>query len=57
MKNPKISVITVVKDGMPYLADCLRSFQLQNYPNKEHVIIYSNSNDGTEEFLKSKKKI
>ena len=56
MKNPKISIITVVKDGMPYLMDCLKSFQLQNYPNKEHVIIYSDSNDGTEEFLLSKKK-
>jgi len=56
MKNPKISIITVVKNGMPYLADCLRSFQLQNYPNKEHIIIYSDSGDGTEEFLKSKKK-
>jgi len=41
---------------MPYLIDCLKSFQLQNYPNKEHIIIYSASNDGTEEFLLSKKK-
>lgn len=56
MKKPKISIITVVKDGMPYLADCLKSFKLQNYPNKEHIIIYSDSNDGTEEFLLSKKK-
>ncbi len=56
MKNPKISIITVVKNGVPYLSDCLKSFQLQDYPNKEHIIIYSNSNDGTEEFLLSKKK-
>jgi glycosyltransferase involved in cell wall biosynthesis len=55
MKNPKISIITVVKNGMPYLSDCLKSFQLQNYSNKEHIIIYSESNDGTEEFLLSKK--
>jgi len=41
---------------MPYLIDCLKSFQLQNYPNKEHIIIYSDSSDGTEEFLLSKKK-
>jgi glycosyltransferase len=56
MNNPKISVITVVKNGMPYLSDCLKSFQLQDYLNKEHIIIYSNSNDNTEEFLLSQKK-
>jgi glycosyltransferase len=56
MKNPKISIITVVKNGMPYLSDCLKSFELQDYANKEHIIIYSNSNDGTEEFLLSQKK-
>jgi glycosyltransferase len=56
MKFPRISIITVVKNGMPYLSDCLKSFQLQDYLNKEHVIIYSNSDDNTEEFLLSKKK-
>ena len=56
MKNLKISIITVVKNGMPYLSDCLKSFRLQDYLNKEHIIIYSDSNDGTEEFLLSKKK-
>jgi glycosyltransferase len=55
MNSPKISIITVVKNGMPYLIDCLKSFQLQNYSNKEHIIIYSNSHDGTKEFLLSKK--
>jgi glycosyltransferase involved in cell wall biosynthesis len=39
MKNPKISIITVVKNGMPYLSDCLKSFELQDYANKEHIII------------------
>jgi glycosyltransferase len=56
MKNLKISIITVVKNGMPYISNCLKSFQLQNYLNKEHILIYSNSNDGTEEFLLSQKK-
>jgi glycosyltransferase len=55
MKNLKISIVTVVKNGMPYLSDCLKSFELQDYANKEHIIIYSNSNDGTEEFLLSQK--
>jgi glycosyltransferase involved in cell wall biosynthesis len=58
MNNPKISVITVVKNGMPYLKTCLKSFELQNYSNKEHIIVYSKSNDDTENFLfKNKKKI
>ena len=56
MKNLKISIVTVVKNGMPYLSDCLKSFELQDYANKEHIIIYSNSNDGTEEFLLSQKR-
>ena len=55
MKNPKISIITVVKDGMPHLSDCLKSVQLQDYKNKEHIIIYSISKDNTEEFLLSKR--
>ena len=55
MSSLKISIITVVKNGMPYLIDCLKSFQLQNYSNKEHIIIYSDSTDGTEEFFLTKK--
>ncbi len=53
MKIPKISIITVVKDGMPYLVDAIKSFQLQNYSNKEHIIIYSSSSDDTEKYLKN----
>ena len=40
----KISIITVVKNGMPYLDDCLKSFQLQNYPNKEQIVLSSSIN-------------
>ena len=58
MKIPKISIITVVKDGMPYLQSCIKSFDLQKYPNKEHIIIFSKSKDATYSFLmKNKKKI
>jgi glycosyltransferase involved in cell wall biosynthesis len=52
----KISIITVVKNGMPYLEDCLKSFQLQNYPNKEQVVICSKSEDFTIDYLKKYKK-
>ena len=49
--NNKISIITVVKNGMPYIKSAIKSFELQDYQDKELIIIYSKSNDGTEEFL------
>lgn len=52
----KISIITVVKNGMPYLEDCLKSFQLQSYPNKEQIVICSRSEDFTIDYLKNYKK-
>ena len=51
MNNKKISIITVVKNGMPYIKSAIKSFELQDYQDKELIIIYSKSNDGTEEFL------
>ena len=53
--NIKISIITVVKNGMPYLKNCLKSFQSQNYENKEHIIICSKSSDNTLKFLNTVK--
>jgi len=52
----KISIITVVKNGMPYLKDAVKSFELQDYKNKELIIVYSKSNDGTDIYLHSLKK-
>ena len=49
----KISIITVVKNGMPFLRDAIKSFELQKYQNKELIIVYSKSNDGTENYIKS----
>ena len=49
----KISVITVVKNGIPFLKDAIKSFELQEYQNKELIIVYSKSNDGTENYIKS----
>ena len=48
----KISIITVVKNGMPFLRDAIKSFELQKYKNKELIIVYSKSNDGTENYIK-----
>ena len=39
--NKKISIITVVKNGMPYIKSAIKSFELQDYQNKELIIIYS----------------
>ena len=55
IQNSKISIITVVKNGMPYIEDSINSFQSQMYKNKELVVVYAKSTDGTEEFLKKKK--
>jgi glycosyltransferase len=50
-RNPKISIITVVKNGMPYLMDSINSFLKQKYNNKELIIIYSKSSDLTLDYL------
>ena len=55
MKDKKISVITIVKNGMPFIKSTVKSFNLQNYSNKELIIIYSDSEDGTENYLKNLK--
>ena len=51
--NKKISIITVVKNGMPFLKSAIKSFDLQTYDNKELIIVYAPSSDGTENFLDS----
>ena len=55
IQNPKISVITVVKNGMPYIEDSIDSFYMQTYKNKELIIVCSKSSDGSEFFLKQNK--
>jgi glycosyltransferase involved in cell wall biosynthesis len=49
----RISIITVVKNGMPYLKDAIKSFEMQKYKDKELLIVYAKSNDGTEKYLKN----
>jgi glycosyltransferase len=48
----KISIITVVKNGIPFIKDSINSFLLQKYPNKELIIILAKSDDGTGDFIK-----
>ncbi len=54
-EKPKISIITIVKNGMPFINDSLESFKSQNYKNKELIVVYTNSEDMTLNVLKSKK--
>ena len=51
MPNFKISIITVVKDGMPFLKGAVESFDTQTYSNKEQIIVYSESEDETVKYL------
>jgi glycosyltransferase len=51
MKNIKISIITVVKNGMPFLKDAIKSVDNQTYKNIEQIIVYSKSIDDTENYL------
>jgi len=48
----KISIITVVRNGIPFIKDSINSFLLQKYPNKELIIILAKSQDGTEDYIK-----
>ena len=55
IENPKITVITVVKNGMPYIEDAINSFNAQTYNYKELVVVCSESTDGTAEYLNNNK--
>ena len=48
----KISIITVVKNGIPFIKDSINSFLLQKYANKELIIILAKSDDGTGDYIK-----
>ena len=41
----------VVKNGMPFIADAIDSYESQNLLNKELIVVYSESNDRTLQYL------
>lgn len=51
--NIKISVITVVRNGMPFVEHTLKSVIGQNYQNLEYIVIDGGSTDGTVDIIKS----
>jgi len=52
MKNPKISIITVIKNNKEYIEKNILSLINQNYKNYEHIIIDGGSTDGSKEIIK-----
>ena len=56
MKKIKISIIMVVKNGLPFIKSAINSYNSQKYKNKELIIVCSPSFDGTEKFLINLKK-
>ena len=55
MKNPKISIITVVKNNKDSIEKNIQSLINQSYKNYDHIIIDGGSKDGTIEIIKKNK--
>ena len=51
MKKITLSIIMVVKNGLPFIRNAIKSYNNQKYSNKELIIVCSPSSDGTEKFL------
>jgi len=49
----KISIIMCAKNSMPYIMTSIKSFNSQKYKNKELILVYSKSNDNTNEYIES----
>ena len=50
--RPLVSIVTVVRNGMPFILDNLASVARQDYPALEHWIIDGASTDGTVEAIR-----
>ena len=49
--NPKISIVTVVKNNVNTIEKCIKSVINQKYNNIEYIVIDSNSSDGTSDII------
>lgn len=55
MKDPKLSILMAVYNGMPYLKDSIKSMINQTFKDFEFIIVDDASKDGTWTYLKSLK--
>jgi glycosyltransferase involved in cell wall biosynthesis len=51
---PKISIITIVRNGMPFVEQTIDSVLGQSYLNSEYIVIDGGSTDGTIGIIKSR---
>lgn len=56
MANPRISLITAVRDGEPFLARAMDSILSQGYDNLEYIVIDGGSRDGSLETIQSRER-
>jgi len=49
----KVSIITAVRNGMPFVVNTIESVLAQSYHNIEYIIVDGGSVDGTFEVIKS----
>ena len=50
---PRVTIITVVRNGKDLIQETMNSIFLQDYQNIEYIVIDGCSNDGTFDILKS----
>ena len=51
--QPKISIVTIVKNRVEFIRDAIENVMSQNYENFEHIVIDGASEDGTLEVIQS----
>jgi glycosyltransferase involved in cell wall biosynthesis len=49
--NLKISIVTIVRNGMPFVKETVESVLSQDYESLEYIVVDAVSTDGTVEFL------
>jgi len=50
---PKISIITIVYNGISTIEKTIKSIAAQSYPNVEYIVVDGGSNDGTIDIVKN----